>query len=81
MDASLMETRSLPTYYDSDAVKEQFGEDSRERMLDHTHGYGAGRRGKDGRHYHKDRKSGEWEPMTDAQVEKAYLSGPIVDES
>jgi len=81
MDASLMETRSLPTYYDSDAVKEQFGEDAKERLLDSTHGYGAGRTGKDGRTYHKDRHSGEWEPMTEAQVESVYLSGPVVDEA
>jgi hypothetical protein len=76
-----MDTTEKHRYWDHDALDEQFGTDRRERMLDATAGMGPGRRGPDGRHYHQDRHSGDWEPMSNEDVERTYLSGPVVDET
>jgi hypothetical protein len=67
-------------YYDEDAVREQFGADARDKMLDATDGMGAARRDSEGRSWHMDRHSGEWQPLTPAQVKATYLSGPEVSD-
>jgi hypothetical protein len=77
LDYSGWETKRL---YDTDAIAEMTGgPEAREQMMDATKGLGPGRRGKDGRHYHQDSKSGDWSPLTSKQID-TYLDGPVVDE-
>jgi hypothetical protein len=66
------------SYYDAEAVADQFGADAEDRMMDATDGMGAARRDKDGRSWHQDRHSHEWQPLTPEQVKATYLSGPEV---
>ena len=81
LDPSATETRTKRRYYDTDAVRDQFGADAHERTLDATNGMGPGQRAKDGSVWHTNRKTGERERMSDQQVYDTYIgSGPIVDE-
>lgn len=61
------------TYYDSAPVREMFGENARERMLEETDGLGYARSQEDGTVLHRDRNSGEVEALTDRQLDEAYL--------
>lgn len=72
-------TAERHNYYDRDPIREAFGDDAKERMLEETKGLGAGIRGPDGELYRRDRASGDVVPMTDHDVDTVYLNGPEVD--
>jgi hypothetical protein len=64
------------TYYDRSALDDVFGADHRDRMLEETDGLGIARTDpRTGDTYHVDRHSGEWEKVTDDQVDRVYLGG------
>ena len=75
LDTSVTESRTRRNYFDAEPIHETFGEDAHERMLDETDGFGAAKQGADGRFYHKDRTTGEIEPLSDDVVERVYLGG------
>jgi hypothetical protein len=79
IDPSLQETRSL-RMYDSQALADSFGDDAQERMMDETHGLGAGFRGPDGDIWRKDRKTGDPVPVSPADLDSVYLGGPETED-
>ena len=50
-------------YFDAESVHSIFGEDAQEQMLDDTGGLGYAKTGPDGTLYHRDRKTGDIEPV------------------
>lgn len=75
LDTSVTETRTRRNYFDAEPINEVFGEDAKERMLDETDGLGFAKPGSDGRFYHRDRKTGEVEALTEDQIDRTYLGG------
>lgn len=63
------------SYYDPEPIRQVFGEDARDKMLDATDGLGYAQEDANGDLWHKDRGSGEWEPVTDEQLDRVYLGG------
>lgn len=60
--------------YDGRESLGPFGSEAREQLMEETEGLGAAyTRG--GRVWHKDRKSREWEALSDRQVDRVYLGG------
>ena len=60
--------------YDGRESLGPFGQEAKEQMLEETRGLGpAYTRG--GRVWHRDRKSREWEPLSERQVDRVYLGG------
>lgn len=62
-------------YYDPEPVNQVFGEDSHEKMLEDTQGLGFAQEDRNGDLWHKDRHSGEWERVSDEQLDRVYLAG------
>lgn len=81
VDSSTFEAPpSKASYYDRESIEDMVGPDAEERLMDATDGLGAGHRAPDGRLMRKDRKTGEDVPISDRDLEKVYLGGPIVGE-
>lgn len=80
VDPSLQETRDL-RMYDSDSLAQLFGDDPEGEAREATHGVGHGFKGPDGELWHKDRHTGEPVPMSNDDIKRGFLSGPIVDET
>ena len=75
LDRASLETRTKVNYYDREGVSDVFGADSKEQMTEETNGLGYARTAKDGRLYHRDRKSGDVKEVTDTQLDQQYLGG------
>jgi hypothetical protein len=68
------------TYYDPEPIREVFGDDAQERVLDDTDGFGTAVRGPDGGLYRKDRHSGEVVPVSSQEADDFLQGAPEVDE-
>jgi hypothetical protein len=67
-------TPNKPRVYDSKEALGSFGPDAKEEMLEETRGLGpAFTRG--GRPWRKDRRSGEWQPVTERELDRVYMGG------
>lgn len=76
IDPGSLETKDKRNYYDREAVKEVFGEDSRERMLEETRGLGPIKRAADGSEWvNDDPKTGELRPLERSDLIGGYLRG------
>lgn len=78
--ASVTPTRTLSRYYDAGALDAQLGgtaKDRRERMMHDTDGLGVVKTDRDGRAWHKNRKTKEVEPVPSKELAKAF--GPAGD--
>jgi hypothetical protein len=69
LDPMALETRERRGC-DSQALDEQFGTDRKERMLEETHGLGYLKRDAQGRWHHRNRRTGEVEPVTERQAQE-----------
>lgn len=74
LDHTVTATRTHASYYDTDAIRETFGPDARERMMDDTKGLGYGV----GSRMRRDPKTGNVVPITDRELTDVYLNGPEV---
>lgn len=74
LDTSVTATRTKTSYYDASSVDDVWGQDAHEKMLDDTDGLGA-LKTIGGRSYRKDRKSHEYVPVTDKELDQVYLGG------
>ncbi len=75
--ASVTPTRSLSSYYDHDAVDSQLGSNAKDRKarFEHdTNGMGAVKPDREGRLFHKDRKSKDVRALS--EKETANYLGP-----
>ena len=81
LDASVTESRTRRNYYDREAVREVFGPDSREQLLEETRGLGAIQRAADGSEWvNDDPTTGEMRPLERSDLIGGYLRGEVVDE-
>ncbi len=62
-------------YFDSDPVNEVFGADSKERMLDETHGLGYAKPSPDGGFVHRDHRTGDVVPVSPEDMDRIFLGG------
>lgn len=69
------------TYYDAEPIRQVFGDDARERMLEETAGLGYARTGPDGELYHRDRHSGDIVPVDERKLDDVYLGGRTAREN
>lgn len=75
LDQGVLETRTRRNYFDVEPIRQTFGEDANERMLDETDGLGFAQQGPDGELYRKDRKSGDVVRVSDGELNRVYLGG------
>lgn len=75
VDKMSFDTAERHSYYDPEPIRQVFGEDSAERMFEETQGLGYTREDEHGVLRHKDRKSGDWVPVTEEQLDRVYLGG------
>jgi len=75
------ETAERHSYYDDEPVRQVFGSDSHEKMLDDTQGLGYTREDSDGTLLHRDRKSGDWVAVTEREFDQVYLGGDTEHEA
>lgn len=65
---------SRKNYYDAEGVRDAFGENTRERMMEDTHGLGYARTDRTGTVYHRGRH-GDVERVDPRDVDRIYLGG------
>lgn len=80
VDKGSFDTAERKNYFDKAGVESVFGQDSAERMFDETDGLGYTREDANGDLYHKDRKSGDWQRVSDEQLDRVYLGGDRAQE-
>jgi hypothetical protein len=71
LDGSVLETRTRTAGH-SEAASNVFGEDAKERMMEDTKGLGYVKTAPDGTPYHRNRKTGEVEALTERQLDEVY---------
>lgn len=80
VDESNFDTATKRNYFDREAIREGFGEGSKERLMDATKGLGAGRLDRETGQIL--RRDGDREvPVTDKELKEVYLGGPVVAET
>lgn len=75
LGAGVTETRTRRSYYDSDVLADVVPLDAKERMLDATDGLGYAKLDREGRPWHRDRNTGEIQPVSDRDIDRVYLAG------
>lgn len=74
VDRASMETAELRNYYDRESITNMFGHDAKDRYYEETDGRGAAFAGPDGKHYRRDRRSGD---IVEASPSD-YLQGDLI---
>lgn len=73
VDTQNFDTAEHRDYYDPEPIRHVFGEDSKQRMLDETAGYGYAKSTLDGHVWHRDRRTGDVLSLRDDELESVYL--------
>jgi hypothetical protein len=71
------DTRDHKNYYDNDALKADFGDDARDKMMEKTQGLGGGFVDANGDHWHTEK--GERVRTTPKQMDEIYLNAKSED--
>jgi hypothetical protein len=69
-------TREPRNYYDSESIKETFGDDAKDKMMERTQGLGGGEV-INGDHYHYEK--GERVKTTPKQMDEVYMNAKSED--
>ncbi len=70
-------TRDHKNYYDASAIHATFGDDAKDKMMEHTQGLGGGFKDRNGDHWHYEK--GERVRTSAKQMDEIYLNAKSED--